>query len=113
MSMLTENDFRGWTWGRGRETGTPHKQYGYQGSEFECYFWRNGWRHVSFGVSLYLGGREVSRTSKSLVTVGGPNVEIHVWGGFLRVGRPIHAERLSIRGTLQHSGAPDYERLVR
>lgn len=48
--------------------------WGYDGSRFEAYFWFVGWHHLALGMSLCLSG---------------PNLEIHIPFGFLRIGVPV------------------------
>ena len=50
------------------------KLYGWKGCHFVCFFHFNGWRHTSFGLYIFWPA---------------PNIEIHVPGGFLRIGVPV------------------------
>lgn len=47
--------------------------YGYEGDRFVAYWWHTGWTHISFGVHVWLRG---------------PNIEVHLPGGFFRFGVP-------------------------
>ncbi|UFX42157.1 hypothetical protein HAP47_0023135 [Bradyrhizobium sp. 41S5] len=48
------------------------RMFGWEGETWVCYFWRSGWDHLSFGLHFCFGG---------------PNMEIHLPFGFLRIGR--------------------------
>ena len=61
------------------------KQFGWEMERRHCrwcfYFWRTQWTHISFGIHI---------------DIRGPNVELHVPFGFVRVGR---IENMNVSGT--------------
>ncbi|MCP1852886.1 MULTISPECIES: hypothetical protein [unclassified Bradyrhizobium] len=59
------------SWSRWEELRRT-RLFGWEGEAWVCYFWRSGWDHLSFGLH---------------VCFGGPNIEIHLPFGFLRIGR--------------------------
>ena len=53
------------------------KMTGWESPEWCCYFWHTGWDHISLGLHICLGG---------------PNIEIHLPFGFIRVGRQTNVQ---------------------
>jgi len=51
--------------------GSPQRMFGYEGRKWVCYYWFNGFTHLSLGLHIYWPA---------------PNVEVHLPGGFLRIG---------------------------
>jgi hypothetical protein len=48
------------------------RRVGWCGKRWCCYFWRTHWTHISLGVHISLSG---------------PNIELHIPFGFIRIGR--------------------------
>jgi hypothetical protein len=58
------------------------RRYGFEGRYACCYVWHAGWSHISLGLHVCLAG---------------PNIEIHIPFGFIRVGLITRDQRAAKR----------------